>query len=139
MFVIFFFFKQKTAYEMRISDWSSDVCSSDLERQHHAPAALQCLLRLQCDEQCRGRALRRHQAAPGLPLRAPAATGRPGPVGRLTAMQTERGEDMTGLGGHKIGGTSMSAVETVVDDIVIGESAGGEPYKRVLVRSEEHK
>src|SRR3546814_7065470 len=27
---MFFFFKQKTAYEMRISDWSSDVCSSDL-------------------------------------------------------------------------------------------------------------
>src|SRR3546814_2061123 len=33
MFVFFFFFKQKTAYEMRISDWSSDVCSSDLQRQ----------------------------------------------------------------------------------------------------------
>src|SRR3546814_6540967 len=30
MLVCFFFFKQKTAYEMRISDWSSDVCSSDL-------------------------------------------------------------------------------------------------------------
>src|SRR3546814_936288 len=30
LFVCFFFFKQKTAYEMRISDWSSDVCSSDL-------------------------------------------------------------------------------------------------------------
>src|SRR3546814_13868562 len=30
MFVVVFFFKQKTAYEMRISDWSSDVCSSDL-------------------------------------------------------------------------------------------------------------
>src|SRR3546814_2154451 len=29
-YVVFFFFKQKTAYEMRISDWSSDVCSSDL-------------------------------------------------------------------------------------------------------------
>src|SRR3546814_11245267 len=29
-FIFFFFFKQKTAYEMRISDWSSDVCSSDL-------------------------------------------------------------------------------------------------------------
>src|SRR3546814_4441030 len=29
--LIFFFFKQKTAYEMRISDWSSDVCSSDLQ------------------------------------------------------------------------------------------------------------
>src|SRR3546814_3964703 len=35
-FFCFFFFKQKTAYEMRISDWSSDVCSSDLhfERWH---------------------------------------------------------------------------------------------------------
>src|SRR3546814_10005578 len=30
VFIVFFFFKQKTAYEMRISDWSSDVCSSDL-------------------------------------------------------------------------------------------------------------
>src|SRR3546814_8520807 len=29
-FIVFVFFKQKTAYEMRISDWSSDVCSSDL-------------------------------------------------------------------------------------------------------------
>src|SRR3546814_8093545 len=32
IFIIFLFFKQKTAYEMRISDWSSDVCSSDLNR-----------------------------------------------------------------------------------------------------------
>src|SRR3546814_8479189 len=31
MFFVFFCFKQKTAYEMRISDWSSDVCSSDLQ------------------------------------------------------------------------------------------------------------
>src|SRR3546814_10097200 len=30
---MFVFFKQKTAYEMLISDWSSDVCSSDLERR----------------------------------------------------------------------------------------------------------
>src|SRR3546814_7644970 len=33
----FFFFKQKTAYEMRISDWSSDVCSSDLPVPHQPP------------------------------------------------------------------------------------------------------
>src|SRR3546814_9052208 len=43
----FFFFKQKTAYEMRISDWSSDVCSSDLI----APVSLefedQCFLLFQ--------------------------------------------------------------------------------------------
>src|SRR3546814_2613661 len=42
MFDIIFFFKQKTAYEMRISDWSSDVCSSDLagariESRHRIP------------------------------------------------------------------------------------------------------
>src|SRR3546814_13066449 len=45
--MLFFFFKQKTAYEMRISDWSSDVCSSDLSREvgcradpfRHAPSA----------------------------------------------------------------------------------------------------
>src|SRR3546814_5017368 len=37
IFCAFFFFKQKTAYEMRISDWSSDVCSSDLviDPVHH--------------------------------------------------------------------------------------------------------
>src|SRR3546814_6806773 len=33
----FFFFKQKTAYEMRISDWSSDVCSSDLRTARWCP------------------------------------------------------------------------------------------------------
>src|SRR3546814_5676649 len=43
----FFFFKQKTAYEMRISDWSSDVCSSDLQFQQ-------------------GNAGSRRQVAPGL-------------------------------------------------------------------------
>src|SRR3546814_13094370 len=49
---MFFFFKQKTSYEMRISDWSSDVCSSDLHErgalrgaadpvdEHHARVAL---------------------------------------------------------------------------------------------------
>src|SRR3546814_10999176 len=34
--VIYFFFKQKTAYEMRISDWSSDVCSSDLRNRRRS-------------------------------------------------------------------------------------------------------
>src|SRR3546814_18652546 len=36
---LFFFFKQKTAYEMRISDWSSDVCSSDLGQHPVLPGA----------------------------------------------------------------------------------------------------
>src|SRR3546814_4296891 len=50
--VVFFFFKQKTAYEMRISDWSSDVCSSDLRTRARArrgaqelPAQLPRILR----------------------------------------------------------------------------------------------
>src|SRR3546814_14717078 len=47
-FYFFFFCKQKTAYEMRISDWSSDVCSSDLEitLDDPRPAALQPPARL---------------------------------------------------------------------------------------------
>src|SRR3546814_15698535 len=51
-FALFFFFKQKTAYEMRISDWSSDVCSSDLgftlpscKMEFHPGGAFQCLMR----------------------------------------------------------------------------------------------
>src|SRR3546814_5581376 len=38
--MIVFFFKQKTAYEMRISDWSSDVCSSDLRPGEHQGSGL---------------------------------------------------------------------------------------------------
>src|SRR3546814_17703767 len=38
--LFFFFFKQKTAYEMRISDWSSDVCSSDLWAAFDDPPSL---------------------------------------------------------------------------------------------------
>src|SRR3546814_10561981 len=38
---MFFFFKQKTAYEMRISDWSSDVCSSDLHVRYQLGRVLQ--------------------------------------------------------------------------------------------------
>src|SRR3546814_1547115 len=57
---IFFFFKQKTAYEMRISDWSSDVCSSDLFescRAHHSLLHFPCkskLITVQCAGRRRG-------------------------------------------------------------------------------------
>src|SRR3546814_6388259 len=39
VYCLVFFFKQKTAYEMRISDWSSDVCSSDLRQRRRRQAA----------------------------------------------------------------------------------------------------
>src|SRR3546814_11480088 len=42
LFIYFFFFKQKTAYEMRISVWSSDVCSSDLASLERTMAILAC-------------------------------------------------------------------------------------------------
>src|SRR3546814_2307291 len=54
--VCFFFFKQKTAYEMRISDWSSDVCSSDLpagdDDAMFAPADAECVRRSVVDDEC---------------------------------------------------------------------------------------
>src|SRR3546814_801334 len=43
---MFFFFKQKTAYEMRISDWSSDVCSSDLQTSVYPRVVVQRALAL---------------------------------------------------------------------------------------------
>src|SRR3546814_6260491 len=46
-FCLVFFFKQKTAYEMRISDWSSDVCSSDLAAHRPRPASAPSRARLQ--------------------------------------------------------------------------------------------
>src|SRR3546814_1493844 len=56
----FFFFKQKTAYEMRISDWSSDVCSSDLAI---ADGRLSCIF-------CRG-------TSRAVPIRVRSADPRP--------------------------------------------------------------
>src|SRR3546814_3544121 len=59
MMCFFFFFKQKTAYEMRISDWSSDVCSSDLlmlgrmlaRARHRGVMRLACQMSVCCDLQ----------------------------------------------------------------------------------------
>src|SRR3546814_4538302 len=76
----FFFSKQRTAYEMRISDWSSDVCSSDLPGQRREPRPQRLL----------PRPVRRHERARRLPdpqlLRGLAGRGlraRPGGRPRL--------------------------------------------------------
>src|SRR3546814_9838720 len=61
----FFVFKQKTAYEMRISDWSSDVCSSDLHGRIIGQDRLKIALSANGDigEGCRtGRSRRNHEA-----------------------------------------------------------------------------
>src|SRR3546814_2158525 len=59
--MLFFFFKQKTAYEMRISDWSSDVCSSDLFvriglARLRVPTAVVCAARGAAEPRSPGRA-----------------------------------------------------------------------------------
>src|SRR3546814_1333634 len=77
--LIFFFFKQKTAYEMRISDWSSDVCSSDLigveeafrQRPHPHPHGL--------DRMPYARAAARDHRAGHQPVFAPGQCHQAGP------------------------------------------------------------
>src|SRR3546814_10284674 len=49
VYVVCFFFKQKTAYEMRISDWSSDVCSSDLGHEGRDKIIAVVIARLHAD------------------------------------------------------------------------------------------
>src|SRR3546814_12261810 len=76
MFAGVFFFKQKPAYEMRISDWSSDVCSSDLPLQppaEHGGAQGGALDRHQ---QLHGREADRADADDGADPRRPALRGR---------------------------------------------------------------
>src|SRR3546814_3179127 len=70
MFVSVFFFKQKTAYEMRISDWSSDVGSSDLARReagraHRDELLGDELLRVETRERTRPHANRQIDAVQG--------------------------------------------------------------------------
>src|SRR3546814_2211050 len=65
MVLFFFFFKQKTAYEVRISDWSSYVCSSDLMLAAVEPVDedIARLGRIEAAEQAPGRRLARRDAA----------------------------------------------------------------------------
>src|SRR3546814_16678312 len=114
----FFFFKQKTAYEMRISDWSSDVCSSDLRyragraargrvrsqppsrRAEHSPfATRRKAARSARDGRDRG-ILQGAVVRPGVRSgRATAQTGQDGPPARRgpTGVETGRSASQTQL------------------------------------------
>src|SRR3546814_3806549 len=82
----FFFFKQKTAYEMRISDWSSDVCSSDLSVTgfYVADAFPKCCLQ----ESGEGEAPRVHGFSANR-----AADGRPAVSGCESSQEPARSEE----------------------------------------------
>src|SRR3546814_15959780 len=62
---MFFFCKQKTAYELRISDWSSDVCSSDLEQLQDV-----CVIVRACHERWDGQGYPDKKAGDEIPLEA---------------------------------------------------------------------
>src|SRR3546814_1389501 len=86
----FFFFKQKTAYEMRISDWSSDVCSSDLAPGSYGEVgATDPIVTLGLDP-----AAFTHRLPGGLALTTKRLSSRhslPGPIG--VGMATPRSEE----------------------------------------------
>src|SRR3546814_20117708 len=108
--LLFFFFKQKTAYEMRISDWSSDVCSSDLG----LPAAILALRRVDpqpvpdvADPPVQDRrqggdatadagSLRQHLLVPALPALRPVAR-----AAHLDAAIADRGLALPHAGDHQ--------------------------------------
>src|SRR3546814_6041145 len=70
---IFVFFKQKTAYEMRISDWSSDVCSSDLRGTAQEPL-LREAIGAYCRKICPERARPAHRGGHTIELQSPRHT-----------------------------------------------------------------
>src|SRR3546814_9142859 len=83
-----FFFKQKTAYEMRISDWSSDVCSSDLDGASHISLLVQ-----------RNLAQRKHTP----PSRPVLCTGFAEPAGFSEGASCPRGKRRTSMCGAPAG------------------------------------
>src|SRR3546814_20981864 len=98
--MFFFVFKQKTAYEMRISDWSSDVCSSDLGV--HRPGAAQAAFRLGD--------LRRRRLDPGPDLRHGAADAAGDAAGAGGAFDLRRRDPGPDRGARKrvVSGKSVS-------------------------------
>src|SRR3546814_4332520 len=101
MLVFVFFFKQKTAYDMRISDWSSDVCSSDLQ-----PGFACVLSRL--TETFFVEALRQHMAREGGSSRALAALKDPVVGDALARMHAEPMRDWS--------------VETLAEEVAVSRS-----------------
>src|SRR3546814_4687681 len=137
---VFFFFKHKTAYEMRISDWSSDVCSSDL----HSCARVW---------HPRFEAARKfipEGPIPTLPSRLPLPNSRTPRKSWKVAAETRSGKrgDMARIV-MKFGGTSMAGTERIrtVARLVAREAANGNEVAVVVsamagetdrLRSEEH-
>src|SRR3546814_2110517 len=107
---VFFFFKQKTAYEMRISDWSSDVCSSDLAADRPRPL------------------LPRPAARPRTPDRRPAVQRRQHEHRLQPARLRDHGGAMDAAGGGRRAAAAGSAVS------FRPRQPSGEAAPRVILR-----
>src|SRR3546814_18597860 len=96
LFLFFFVFKQKTAYEMRISDWSSDVCSSDL-------------LHARIGDELHEAVADRHDKGAGLELhRLEGVAGAPGgdqPAEGAAAAAHQGGDRQSGVWGKRVSGS----------------------------------
>src|SRR3546814_9559926 len=125
---MFFFFKQKTAYEMRISDWSSDVCSSDLS--HHA----------RTQEGQRG--LRPRQGQLGTSRARPVETDRNQPGGNRRIQgalchPVRASSGWLGLVARRESG-SPQTLSAVLPSAAPGRTGGDGGRHARLLRSEEH-
>src|SRR3546814_4522944 len=94
--LMFFFFKHKTAYEMRISDWSSDVCSSDLQ---HPMVYLEPALHRRCEHL--DRFVGKAAAPPGQQFVMPARLGAEYPA--IGAVGKQQFQPVVGVGGYRNG------------------------------------
>src|SRR3546814_6067007 len=120
MICVFFFFKQKTAYEMRISDWSSDVCSSDLIYGEGCGAVDHAALEV-IDKNANFRSAgpivsMLNRMRPALP-QIPSDADVPG-AARLFHTNAWPGQRRTGTGaGHWTGDTSAEAARAYFDHL----------------------
>src|SRR3546814_8990196 len=134
LFVTFFFFKQKTAYEMRISDWRSDVCSSDLVTA--AIAVRNPSRRITACRYCNS-ARTTLALVPPNPKEFDSArrTGRSFAAWGVRSMSAQLGEGLSRL---RVGGTTLSRIARIEK---IASTAPAAPSRwpiADLVRSEEH-
>src|SRR3546814_949015 len=131
-YFVLFFFKQKTAYEMRISDWSSDVCSSDLELE----VVLALALVRGIAARAAGPALRRF-LDPVARFELPVAAENAGPLAARAGMSQTRladplGRDGDGLAARGVG--DLPLADRTADDLL---DLAARPLHEAL-RSEEH-
>src|SRR3546814_16057058 len=111
--LVFFCFKQKTAYEMRISDWSSDVCSSDLELGHRVAL----LHGFRCRDDSLGTAARAVRRDQDSEIKA-----RPAPEGGADRKSVVEGTSVSvrvDLGGRRIIKKKTNRPRQIVTDTLI--------------------